>query len=56
VSLVESRFVGEAEGTSNDDHPHAAIQAGDEFLAQTFYAVANGPGWNYTVFIVTYDE
>jgi phospholipase C len=56
VSFVEPRFVGETEGTSNDDHPHADIQAGDEFLAQTFYAVTNGPGWNHTVFIVTYDE
>ena len=26
------------------------------FLAQTFHAVANGPNWQSTVFIVTYDE
>jgi phospholipase C len=56
VSFVEPRFVGEEEGVSGDDHPHADIRAGDAFLAQTFRAVANGPDWAKTVFIVTYDE
>jgi len=56
VSFVEPRFNGEEEGTSNDDHPHADIRAGDAFLAQTFRAVATGPQWGSTVFIVTYDE
>ena len=32
------------------------MRAGDAFLAQTFHAVANGPDWGSTVFIVTYDE
>jgi phospholipase C len=53
---VEPRFLGEAEGTSNDDHPHADIRAGDAFLAKTFHAVANGPKWSSTVLIITYDE
>lgn len=35
---------------------HADIRRGDAFLAQAFHAVANGPGWPSTVFIVTYDE
>lgn len=56
VSFVEPRFVGEAEGVSGDDHPHADIRTGDAFLAATFQAVANGPQWKNTVFIVTYDE
>jgi phospholipase C len=56
VAFVEPRFLGEAEGTSNDDHPHADIRAGDAFLAETFDAVASGPSWADTVFIVTYDE
>jgi phospholipase C len=32
------------------------VRAGDAFLAQTFQAVAHGPAWSRTVFIVTYDE
>jgi len=56
VAFVEPRFVSEELGTSNDDHPHADIRAGDAFLAKTFHAVANGPDWGSTVFIVTYDE
>jgi len=56
VSFVEPRFLGAAEGLSTDDHPHADIRAGDAFLAEAFHAVANGPDWGSTVFIITYDE
>jgi phospholipase C len=56
VSFVDPRFVGEAEGVSGDDHPHADIRTGDAFLAEAFQAVAAGPDWGTTVFIVTYDE
>src|SRR5205085_11411080 len=56
VSFVDPRFVGEAEGISGDDHPHADIRSGDAFLAEAFHAVASGPDWGTTVFIVTYDE
>lgn len=56
VSFVDPRFTILDDGSGNDDHPHADIRAGDAFLAETFYAVANGPAWPSTVFIVTYDE
>ena len=56
VSFVDPRFLDEASGTSGDDHPHADIRTGDAFLAATFRAVATGPGWKHTVFVVTYDE
>jgi phospholipase C len=56
VAFVDPRFVGEAEGISGDDHPHADIRTGDAFLSATFQAVAKGPDWKSTVFIVTYDE
>jgi phospholipase C len=56
VSFVDPRFVGEAEGVSGDDHPHADVRTGDAFLAEAFQAVASGPDWQHTVFIVTYDE
>jgi phospholipase C len=56
VSFVEPRFTVLDDGTGNDDHPHADVRSGDAFLAQTFQAVASGPQWPSTVFIVTYDE
>lgn len=56
VSFVDPRFTIVDDGTGNDDHPHADIRRGDAFLADTFFAVANGPAWPSTVFIVTYDE
>jgi phospholipase C len=55
VSFVDPRFTL-PDGSGNDDHPPADIRRGDAFLAQTFQAVANGPHWSSTVFIVTYDE
>jgi phospholipase C len=55
VSFVDPAFTGFSFPT-NDDHPPADIRAGDAFLADTFLAVANGPQWPSTVFVVTYDE
>jgi phospholipase C len=56
VSFVDPRFLVEEIGTCNSDHPHCDIRAGDSFLAEAFHAVASGPDWAGTVFIVTYDE
>ncbi|HSS01229.1 MAG TPA: alkaline phosphatase family protein [Kofleriaceae bacterium] len=56
VSFVDPRFIDEGSGSSGDDHPHADLRVGDAFLSQTFAAVANGPAWANTVFIITYDE
>ena len=56
VSFVDPSFTISDMGEGNDDHPHADIRAGDAFLAQTFFSVANGPLWPRTVFVVTYDE
>ena len=56
VAYVDPGFIGDIEGRSNDDHPHAHIGAGDAFLSEVFHALAGGPGWERTVFIVTYDE
>jgi phospholipase C len=56
VSFVDPRFIDEGSGSSGDDHPHADLRVGDAFLSKTFAAVASGPGWANTVFIVTYDE
>jgi phospholipase C len=56
VSYVDPRFTTIDDGLGNDDHPHADIRRGDLFLHDTFEAVANGPAWPNTVFIVTFDE
>ena len=56
VSFVDPRFLDESSGSSGDDHPHGDLRVGDAFLSQTFAAVAKGPGWANTAFIVTYDE
>jgi phospholipase C len=56
VSFVDPVFTVLDDGTGNDDHPHADIRRGDAFLSEAFHAVASGPAWPSTVFIVTYDE
>ncbi len=59
VSFVDPVFTGfPAPVPPNDDHPPADIRLGDQFLAQVFNAVANGPSssWSSTILIVTYDE
>jgi phospholipase C len=56
VSFVDPQFTLLDDGTGNDDHPHADIRNGDEFLARTFRALANSPTWSSTALIVTYDE
>ena len=39
-----------------DDHPHADIRVGDNWLNQTFSAINNGPAWPSTVVVITFDE
>jgi len=56
VSFVDPKYTILDDGTGNDDHPHADIREGDKFLFKTFEAVANGPKWANTVFIVNFDE
>jgi phospholipase C len=56
VSFVEPRFQDEEKGLSNDDHPHADIRAGEDFMNQVYNAVRTGPRWSSTVLVITYDE
>ena len=53
---MDPRFVGEDEGTSSDDHPHADIRSGEYFLNQIYTAVTHSPAWNSTVLIINFDE
>jgi phospholipase C len=56
VSFVEPGFLGESEGVSNDDHPHADIRNGQAFLNSIYNAVTQSPNWPDTVLIINYDE
>ncbi|MCU1243328.1 MAG: Acid phosphatase [Candidatus Acidoferrum typicum] len=56
VSFIDPIYTVLDDGTGNDDHPHADIRKGDRFLYDTFEAVAHGPKWPNTVFIVNFDE
>ena len=56
VSFVDPKFNDEGDGTSGDDHPHADIRMGEDFLNQVYNAVTTGPGWEKTVLIINYDE
>jgi phospholipase C len=55
-SYLDPFFLGEDQGGSNDDHPHADIRRGQSFIAQVANAVMSSPLWDKTVLIVTYDE
>ena len=56
VSFIEPRFFGEAQGISNDYHPHSDIRKGEAFLNAVYEAVISSPNWPNTVLIVNFDE
>jgi phospholipase C len=56
VSFIDPRFEDEGSGTSQDDHPHADIRAGEYFMNELYNAVTSSPNWAETVFIINYDE
>jgi phospholipase C len=56
VSFLDPAYTILDDGTGNDDHPHADIREGDRFLYDVFEAIATGPAWSSTVFVVNFDE
>ena len=56
VSYVEPRFHNEDHGTSDDDHPHADIRAGEDFMNQVYKAISTSSTWKSTVLVITYDD
>lgn len=56
VCFVDPRFQGETEGLTNDDHPHADIRNGEDFLNTIYEAVASSPAWRSTVLVINFDE
>ncbi|MCA1710691.1 MAG: twin-arginine translocation signal domain-containing protein [Actinobacteria bacterium] len=55
-SYVDPFFLGEEQGGSNDDHPHADIRRGQALVYEIAAAIASSPAWSRTALIVTYDE
>jgi phospholipase C len=55
-SYLDPFFLGEDQGGSNDDHPHADIHRGQAFVSLVANAIVNSPAWEKTALIITYDE
>ena len=55
-SYIDPFFLGEDQGGSNDDHPHADIRRGQAFVSLIANAIATSPLWPRTALVVTYDE
>ena len=56
VSFVDPRFLGEAQGVSADDHPHADIRNGEAYLNSIYEAVVSSSNWPNTALVINYDE
>eukprot|EP01065_Artemidia_motanka_P005395 TRINITY_DN12602_c0_g1_i1.p1 TRINITY_DN12602_c0_g1~~TRINITY_DN12602_c0_g1_i1.p1 ORF type:complete len:502 (+),score=201.75 TRINITY_DN12602_c0_g1_i1:91-1596(+) len=41
---------------ATDQHPNHPVDAGDRLIKKVYEAVRNGPKWNSTLLLVTYDE
>jgi phospholipase C len=44
------------EATGNSQHPNYNVALGEQLIHDVYYALRNGPGWNQTLLIITYDE
>ena len=58
VSWIDPNFIDLTFGPagSNDDHPPSDLHAGQKLALELFDAVVQGPLWEKTMVIVTYDE
>jgi len=42
--------------TGNSQHPNYDVSSGEQLIHDVYYALRDGPGWNETLLVVTYDE
>jgi phospholipase C len=42
--------------SGNSQHPNYSVALGEQLIHDVYYALRQGPGWNQTLLIVTYDE
>ncbi|MGA2812769.1 MAG: alkaline phosphatase family protein [Candidatus Acidiferrum sp.] len=44
------------DANGNSQHPNYNVALGEQFIHDVYYALRNGPSWNQTLLIITYDE
>jgi phospholipase C len=44
------------DASGNSQHPNYNVALGEQLIHDVYYALRNGPNWNQTMLIVTYDE
>lgn len=56
-ALPAYTFLEPSWGSSgNSQHPNYNVALGEKLIHDVYYAVRNGPAWNQTLLIITYDE
>lgn len=57
-SFIEPRYFAcpAVNRPPNDEHPPHDVMLGERLIARCYDALRNGPGWDRTLFIITYDE
>jgi phospholipase C len=44
------------DSAGNSQHPNFDVALGEQLIHDVYYALRNGPNWNQTLLIITYDE
>jgi phospholipase C len=44
------------DASGNSQHPNYNVALGEQLIHDVYYALRNGPAWNQTLLIITYDE
>ncbi len=44
------------DAAGNSQHPNYNVALGEQLIHDVYYALRNGPGWDQTLLIITYDE
>jgi hypothetical protein len=55
-TFLDPRWFTFFEWEASDQHPPHDVRPGEYLIAKVYQALRNGPKWNSTLFIVTYDE
>jgi phospholipase C len=56
-TLSSYSFLEPSWGASgNSQHPNYNVALGEQLIHDVYYALKNGPAWNQTLLIITYDE
>jgi len=55
-SFIEPRYYPHSKELANDQHPPYVVTLGEQLIADAYNCVRNGPAWQQTLLIITYDE